>query len=131
MYLKHIRAKNFRAFGDGEKAPTLDWVLRPGLNILVGENDAGKTTIVDAIRQILLTTSYENIRLYEHDFHMHRTERANHLWIEATLCDLSSDQQACILEWLTLEADGSCSLIIHLSAKWIPPQPNKRARVEF
>ncbi|MBF4988303.1 MULTISPECIES: ATP-dependent endonuclease [unclassified Methylophilus] len=131
MYLKHIRANNFRAFGDGKKAPALDWALRPGLNILVGENDAGKTTIVDAIRQILLTTSYENIRLYEHDFHIHGTERATSLWIEATLCDLSSEQQASVLEWLTHESDGSCSLIIHLSARWIPPQPNKRARVEF
>jgi len=57
MYLKRIRAHNFRAFGDGTTAPELDWELNPGLNILVGENDAGKTGIVEAIRQVLLTTS--------------------------------------------------------------------------
>lgn len=75
MYLKRIRACNFRTFGDGTTALELDWELNPGLNIVVGENDAGKTGIVDAIRQILLTTSYESVRLYEQDFHIHGAER--------------------------------------------------------
>lgn len=93
MYLKHISARNYRAFGDSISAPELDWELNPGLNILVGENDAGKTCIVDAIRQILLTTSYENIRLFEQDFHIHGAIRSNTLCIEATLCGLSADQK--------------------------------------
>jgi putative ATP-dependent endonuclease of the OLD family len=63
MHLKQIRAQNFRAFGDGKTAPLLDWTLSPGLNILIGENDAGKTAVVDAIRHILWTTSYEFVRL--------------------------------------------------------------------
>jgi putative ATP-dependent endonuclease of OLD family len=58
MHLRRIRATNFRAFGDGTSAPVLDWALSPGLNILVGENDAGKTAIIDAIRCALWTTSY-------------------------------------------------------------------------
>ena len=83
MYLKRIRARNFRAFGDGNTAPELNWGLNPGLNILVGENDAGKSGIVDAIRQVLLTTSYESVRLYEQDFHIHGSNRAKNLFIEA------------------------------------------------
>lgn len=131
MYLKRIRARNFRAFGDGATAPELNWDLNPGLNILVGENDAGKSGIIDAIRQILLTTSYENIRLFEQDFHIQGSNRAKTLWIEATLCGLSRDQQAAVLEWLTLEDDGSCSLIVHLNAKFFSAQGSKRARVEI
>ncbi len=50
MHLKRIRAANFRVFSDGTTAPALDWELSAGLNILVGENDAGKTAVVDAIR---------------------------------------------------------------------------------
>jgi putative ATP-dependent endonuclease of the OLD family len=130
MYLKRIRARNFRAFGDGATAPELNWDLNPGLNILVGENDAGKTGIVDAIRQILLTTSYESIRLFEQDFHIHGSDRAKTLWIEATLSDLSKEQQAAVLEWLTLEDDGSCSLVVHLHASFFAAQASKRARVE-
>ena len=131
MYLKRIRARNFRAFGDGTAAPELDLELQPGLNILVGENDAGKTGIVDAIRQVLLTTSYESIRLYEHDFHIQGSQRSQMLSIEATLCELSKDQQATVLEWLTLETDGTCSLVVHLHAKFFPAQATKRARVDM
>lgn len=71
MHLQRIRAQNFRTFGDGKTAPHLDWTLSPGLNILIGENDAGKTAVVDAIRHILWTTSYEFVRLFEQDFHIH------------------------------------------------------------
>lgn len=130
MYLKHIRAKNYRAFGDGTSAPALDWELNAGLNILVGENDAGKSGIVDSIRQVLLTTSYEPVRLFEQDFHIKGADRAHALTIEATLCGLSPDQEASVLEWLTLEKDGTCSLILHLEAHYRPPQATKRARVD-
>ena len=131
MYLKRIRARNFRVFGDGTAAPELDLELYPGLNILVGENDAGKTGIVDAIRQVLLTTSYESIRLFEQDFHIHGAQRSQTLSIEATLCELSKEQQATVLEWLTLETDGTCSLVVHLHAKFFPGQATKRARVDM
>lgn len=130
MYLKHIRARNYRAFGDDTSVPSLDWELNPGLNILVGENDAGKTGIVDAIRQVLLTTSYEPVRLFEQDFHIQDANRAHALSIEATLCGLSPDQEASVLEWLTLGKDGTCSLILHLEARYHPPQATKRARVD-
>jgi putative ATP-dependent endonuclease of OLD family len=130
MYLKHIRAKNYRAFGDGTSAPALDWALNPGLNILVGENDAGKTGIIDSIRQVLLTTSYEPVRLFEQDFHINGADRAHTLTIEATLCGLSPDQEASVLEWLTFEKDCTCSLILHLEAHYHPPQAKKRARVD-
>ncbi len=94
MYLKHIRARNYRAFGDGTSEPALGWALNPGLNILVGENDAGKTGIVDGIRQVLLTTSYEPVRLFEQDFHIQGANRAHTLSIEAALCGLSPDQES-------------------------------------
>ena len=100
MHLQKVRAQNFRAFGDGKTAPQLDWTLSPGLNILIGENDAGKTAVVDAIRHILWTTSYEFVRLFEHDFHIHGDTRAQSMFIEATLVDLNADQEAAVLEWL-------------------------------
>lgn len=130
MHLKRIRASNFRAFGDGTVAPSLDWELAPGLNILVGENDSGKTSVIDAIRYVLWTTSYEFIRLFETDFHITGTTRARSLFIEATLVDLDPAQEASVLEWMTHEADGSHSLIVYLQARWIPPKANKRGRVE-
>jgi len=130
MHLRRIRASNFRAFGDGIALPALDWELSPGMNILVGENDAGKTAVVDAIRHVLWTTSYEFVRLFETDFHIAGSKRASSLFIEVTLADLSPDQEAAVLEWLTHEADGSRTLVLHVQARWIPPQDHKRGRVD-
>ncbi len=120
MYLQHIHAHNFRAFGDGTTAPALDWKLNPNLNILIGENDAGKTSIIDAIRFLLWTTSFEAVRLQEHDFFVRGANRADTLVIEATLRDLSPAQEAAVLEWLTYETDGSRSLILSLQARRRP-----------
>jgi len=130
MHLQRVRAQNFRAFGDNKSAPALDWALSKGLNILIGENDAGKTAVVDAIRHVLWTTSYEFVRLFEQDFHIKGDARAQSMFIEATLADLSADQEAAVLEWLTYEADGSRSLIVHLQARWFPPKDGKRGRVD-
>lgn len=131
MYLHQIRAQNFRVFGDGVSGPALEWELAPGMNILVGENDAGKTAVIDSIRKILWTTSYETVRLFEQDFHITGTTRASTLFIEATLRDLSPEQQSDVLDWLTYEADGTCSLILNLQAHWQPPAGKKRGRVDM
>lgn len=130
MHLQNIQARNFRAFGDGTTAPILDWRLNPGMNILIGENDAGKSAIIDAIRLLLWTTSFENVRLQDHDFHVCGASRADTLILEATLRDLAPSQEAAVLEWLTYEADGSRSLVLNLQAKRHPPQPGRRARIE-
>ena len=130
MHLQRIRARNFRAFGDGNVAPELDWTLSRGLNILIGENDAGKTAVVDAIRHVLWTTSYEFVRLFEQDFHVNGDARTQSMIIEATLADLSDDQEASVLEWLTYERDGSRTLVVHLQARWNPPKDGKRGRVD-
>lgn len=130
MHLQRIRACNFRVFGDGTNAPTLNWELLPGINILVGENDAGKSAVIDAIRHVLWTTSYEYVRLLESDFHIENATRATVLTIEATLVGLSAQQEATVLEWLTYEDAGTCSLIVHLSARWMPPKDHRRGRVD-
>ena len=126
MYLKRIRARNFRIFGDGKVSPDLDWCLSPGMNILIGENDAGKTAVVDVIRHVLWTTSYDFVRLFETDFHVSGSTRAESLFIEATLADLSPEQEAAVLEWLTHEEDGSKSLILYLQARWHRPTDVRR-----
>ncbi|KXU89809.1 hypothetical protein CI15_06375 [Paraburkholderia monticola] len=63
------------------------------LNVLVGENDAGKTSVIDAIRHVLLTTSYEFLRIQEHDFHIEGDTRAKTLWLEAEFRGLSKEQR--------------------------------------
>jgi putative ATP-dependent endonuclease of OLD family len=70
MYLSELKIWNFRKYGEGEKKspigeeknPGLHLRLNSGLNLLVGENDSGKTAIIDAIKMVLFTQSYEYYR---------------------------------------------------------------------
>jgi len=57
MYLATLRVKNFRRFE--EAALT----FKPGLNVIVGENNGGKTAIIDGIRAIL-----NDYKLHPDDF---------------------------------------------------------------
>ena len=67
MFLAELRIENFRMFGTGEQALVLP--LRRGLTALVGENDAGKTSVIDALRFALGTTDQDWFRLEDSDFH--------------------------------------------------------------
>ena len=67
MYIAELFIENFRSFGAGDQAFKL--TLTPGLTALVGENDAGKTAVVDALRYVLGTRDQEQLRVDEADFH--------------------------------------------------------------
>ena len=113
MRLVKIEARGFRCFG--EQNP-LSLTLRPGLNILVGANDAGKTAIVDAIRLALGTRSEEWLRIDASDFHTGKTGRASQLFIRCTFDDLDASEQTRFLEWCTLES-GRLRLYVYLSGR--------------
>jgi putative ATP-dependent endonuclease of OLD family len=44
--------------------------LHKGINVLAGENDSGKTAVIDAIRLVLGTTSQDYLRVDDDDFHV-------------------------------------------------------------
>lgn len=67
MHISEIRIENFRLFGSGDRAFVLP--LNPGLTALVGENDAGKTAVIDAIRLVLGTRDQDMLRVEPVDFH--------------------------------------------------------------
>ncbi len=63
MYLHHVSVRNFRLF------QKFDLALNLGLNVLVGENDSGKTSLIEAIRYVLGSNSSERAYISETDFH--------------------------------------------------------------
>lgn len=64
MYLAHVEVRNFRCLRE------LDIELRSGLNVLVGRNNLGKTSLLAAIRHALgsAATRQEPLWLSEDDF---------------------------------------------------------------
>jgi len=98
MYVHRVSAVNFRAFGSRANGRHLDLQLNPGLNVLVGENDARKTSIVDAIRYVLLTTSNDYLRIEDDDFHIDGPNQVTELELEVELRELSTAQQAALVD---------------------------------
>lgn len=73
MYLSKLKLWNFRQFGINddnlERNPDLVVSFKEGLNLLVGENDSGKSTIVEAINYIVFPYSHEYARIAPEDFY--------------------------------------------------------------
>ncbi|WP_017557076.1 ATP-dependent nuclease [Nocardiopsis baichengensis] len=61
MYLERLHIKGFRSFSDGEV------VLRPGVTVLLGENNAGKSNAMDAVRLLTLPLDGRKDRYFERE----------------------------------------------------------------
>lgn len=108
MYLSELKLWNFRKYGiNGESIesslPGVAIQFHEGMNVLIGENDSGKTAIVDAIRYTLGTQSREWIRLDESDFHIEGEQRAKELKIECIFRGFTDQEAGRFLEWLGYE----------------------------
>ncbi|MCF0038696.1 AAA family ATPase [Dyadobacter fanqingshengii] len=74
MHLTELRIWNFRKYGSISEIdlakPNLTVPFQQGLNVLIGENDSGKTAILDAIKIVLKTHAFEWIKVEESDFYI-------------------------------------------------------------
>lgn len=111
MYLSQFSINNFRKFKD------FSLKLNKGLNLLVGENNAGKSSVIDAIRLVLDTNSAEWVSLNTTDFSVGEKE----LQIQLKFEDLSDHEAGIFLEHLTNEEVAAgvdkLTLNVSLSAK--------------
>jgi len=120
MYLSELKLWNFRKYGtkgtDG-KEPGLIVEFKEGLNVLIGENDSGKTAIMDAIRYVLNTKTYEQIRFDEKDFFKAKDqERVDSFEIECIFSKLKPEEAANFLEWAHFNKKDEYELRVHLKA---------------
>ncbi|MGB7527021.1 ATP-dependent nuclease [Sphingobacterium cellulitidis] len=106
VYLSNIKLWNFRKFGSDSEIeldkPNLDLNLTKGLNVIIGENDSGKTAIIDAIKLVLKTHSYDYIRVDDKDFF----KEASRVRIELTFEDLIPEEAKNFTEWLGWSGTG-------------------------
>ncbi|UXT97934.1 ATP-dependent nuclease [Agrobacterium tumefaciens] len=105
MYLSKLKVENFRLYGEGERG--LKMSFSPGLTAIVGENDSGKTAVVDALRLAFGTRDQEALRIEETDFHHPpQGERSREIRIQCKLDNLSLSDKAAFAEYLTYEDRG-------------------------
>ena len=106
MYLSELRLWNFRKYTneDGvidETKPHLTVSFTKGLNVLIGENDSGKTAIIDAIKLVTKTHSMEWIHLVETDF----SSGCDNLRIDIIFTDLSDLEAAPFTDKVQINPD--------------------------
>ncbi|MCH7409927.1 AAA family ATPase [Belliella sp. DSM 111904] len=102
MYLDELKLKNFRKYQD------LTVPFNSGLNVLIGQNDSGKTTIIDAIKLVIKTHAYEWMKIEISDFHKMKDtdERADKIRFELIFKGLESNEAKNFIEWLGWEGEG-------------------------
>ena len=129
MYIAEIFIENFRSFGTGERAFKL--FLTPGLTALVGENDAGKTGVIDALRYVLGTRDQEQLRVDEADFHWSlEGGHANEIAIRLVFRGLTKADRGAFAEFLTfeeVEGNRQVCLVLTWSVKRATANTSRRA----
>lgn len=121
MYLSELTMTNFRKFGkEGRKVE-----FNKGFNLFVGENDSGKTTVIDAIKFVLGTHSNDYSKLEIDDFHFpidskDENDRATDLNISCKLKGITLDEAKHLIEWLSFDKVAGKTeyvLFLQLSAR--------------
>jgi putative ATP-dependent endonuclease of OLD family len=120
MYLAELTIEGFR------KLKKLNITFRPGLNVLVGPNNTGKTAVVDALRALLSATDDGALRIDEFDLHVDGTGvKATEITFRYVFRGLTEDEEA---DFLTaLKPRGPVASIpteyqANLSVRYTPTQ---------
>ena len=111
MWLRELQIRNFR------RIDALTVKFPRGLTVLVGENNSGKTTIIDALRLMLFSSrDHDSLRLTEDDFRS-ATEHAP-IEISCRFTGLEDEDEVHFQECLVDIGDGKFEMQVN-------------ARVEF
>ncbi|MCF6258478.1 MAG: AAA family ATPase [Gammaproteobacteria bacterium] len=102
MILTELKVENFRIYGEGDKS--LNISFKTGLTAIVGENDSGKSSIIDAIRFALGTTDQDWYKLEESDFHKGDFKRE--IRITCKFENLGTAELRAFVEYLTYDVTG-------------------------
>lgn len=123
MYLAKLVIKNFRKLAHAELT------FQPGLNVLVGGNNVGKTAVVDALRALLAGHDEPYPRVGEEDVHRPLGGApAGDIVFEYVFSGLDLDDEADFLA--ALVPDGKGKLEAHITIRYSEPDKGGRLRAK-
>lgn len=129
MYMSALKIQNFRQFGADQDSLFIEF--NKGVTALVGENDAGKSSVIDALRLVLQTRDGEYVRLQPEDFHITRDgNQAHQIIIIAKFSDLTASDQGAFSEYVTFK-DGKAVVYVHWAARRISDDALARRWVDI
>jgi predicted ATP-dependent endonuclease of OLD family len=110
MFLKKISISGYKNFNEN-----FEIFFSSGLNVLVGENGVGKSSIIDAIRLILSEDEYGRFGISEKDFYRPFSKNlptSNKINIITHFEDLSTYEAVAFLPWLEDDKKARLSLTV-------------------
>ena len=106
MIVSELKIYNFRKFHAENGETGLLISFHKGLNALIGENDSGKSAVIDALKLVLLTQSNDYVRPSEEDFYFDsNNEYVNEFKIECVLSEFESNEAKNFIEYLEFTRD--------------------------
>jgi predicted ATPase len=109
MFLKQLKLKNYRLFND------IDISFQKGMNVLIGKNSTGKSTILEAIDVLLSNSS--NVPLEEIIPYTKRIHQNTRVLVEG-LFEMSEIEKLSIISFLKNETDISLIRNSHLKIRY-------------
>ena len=97
MNISKLSIEGYKNFKD-----KVEIKFHKGLNVIVGENASGKTTIIDALRLILSESEFSYMAIRENDFHRSfdsNNFQAQKIKIDLEWEDLNESEQITFLTW--------------------------------
>ncbi|MCI1580604.1 MAG: AAA family ATPase [Clostridium beijerinckii] len=109
MYLSEIKIEGYRIFNK-----TAIISLNKGLNLFVGENGCGKSSVIDAIRLLLNEDEYSRNGINDEEFYssIDKKVRAEKISIKGKFADLSEEKKIEYLTWLDEEYNAILNIDI-------------------
>ncbi|MDC5557131.1 AAA family ATPase [Acinetobacter baumannii] len=108
VYIKKLSIKGYRCFSDH-----FEINFRKGLNVIVGENGAGKTAIINSFRQLFIDTESGSYNVSSDDFNKPFKEKSivsNSFKIKVEFDNLVGAEPIAFLQW----SDASNNVILNL-----------------
>lgn len=123
MYLAQLKISNFR------KLQKVDLSFQPGLNVLVGANNVGKTAVIDALRALLAGYDEPYPRLDSEDMHRPKGGApAGDIEFQYIFRDLDADDEADFLA--ALKPSDAGKLEAHISIRYSEADKTGRLRAK-
>ena len=102
MIISELKIYDFCRFKSVDGAPGLHITFHKGLNAMIGENDSGKTAVIDALKLVLLTQSNEYIRPVDEDFYKSANgDTVTEFKIDCLITDFTQNEAKNFIEYLT------------------------------
>ena len=91
MYIEKLVVRNFRLYGEKET----QFSFNPKMNVIVGENNVGKTSLIDALRLVLSIGKYKrDVFVEPEDFHVNECGKsADSIIFDVYFSELNEDQK--------------------------------------